>query len=359
MHPDSPYEALLPMNLKKILRGGTGLAVKRGRTLFPAGDLGSRWDAFLEKNLPSPLGKEVVQVDAHIREGRFQRALALMAGTSSILAGLEVSYEHYKGSYGQKVMWTPVLLSGALTGAGIWGFFDTWAARTVLRWTSAVTLLDSLVGFFFHVRGIARKPGGWRLPVANVVMGPPIFAPLLFGVSAYLGLIASFLRPEEAPEIIDISPDRWRGIRRFFFGRRAAWTQEIREGRFQKHLAVATILSAFFSGFEALYSHYKNNFKYKAQWSPIIIAPILMIAAALSIRSPRAARTFLPVASIAAIVDGGVGFFYHVRGVFRRPGGSKKLLYNVLYGPPIFAPLLFAACGVLGLLACLMRRERR
>ena len=74
------------------------------------------------------------------------------------------------------------------------GFFSPWAARTVLRWTSLSTLLDSLAGFFFHVRGIARKPGGWRLPVTNIVMGPPIFAPLLFGVSAYLGLIASFLR---------------------------------------------------------------------------------------------------------------------------------------------------------------------
>ena len=222
-------------------------------------------------------------------------ALSLMAGTSSVLAGLEVSYEHYKGSYGQKVMWTPVVLSGAMTGAGIWGFFSTWAARTVLRWTSVVTLLDSLIGFFFHVRGIARKPGGWRLPVTNIVMGPPIFAPLLFGVSAYLGLIASFLRPEEAPEIIDITPGRCAGFRRFFFGRSTPWTQEIREGRFQKHLAVATILSAFFSGFEALYSHYKNNFKYKAQWSPIIIAPLLMLAAALSMRSPRAARTVLPI----------------------------------------------------------------
>ena len=333
---------------------------KRARTVVPAGDLGSHWDTFLERNLAITLGKGGGRgVDDHIREGRFQRALSLMAGTSSVLAGLEVSYEHYKGSYGQKVMWSPVVLSGAMTGAGIWGFFSTWAARTILRWTSAVTLLDSLIGFFFHVRGIARKPGGWRLPVANVVMGPPIFAPLLFGVSAYLGLIASFLRPEEAPEIIDIAPGRLRGIRRFFFGRSTPWTREIREGRFQKHLAVATILSAFFSGFEALYSHYKNNFRFKAQWSPIIIAPLLMLAAALSIKSPRAARTVLPVASVAAIVDGGIGFYYHARGVFRRSGGSKKLLYNVLYGPPIFAPLLFAACGVLGLLACLMRRERR
>ena len=101
--------------------------------------------------------------EAHIREGRFQRSMALLAGASSVLAGLEVSYEHYRGSYGQKVMWTPVVLSGAMTGGRHLGFLQQVGRPHVLRWTSAVTLLDSVVGFFFHVRGIARKPGGWRL----------------------------------------------------------------------------------------------------------------------------------------------------------------------------------------------------
>lgn len=344
------------MKWKRILRK---LSCDQGNRSRRGGDNIDAVASFLEKALPGPLGNEVGKADCHIREGRFQRSLSLMAGTSSVLAGMEVSYEHYKGSYGQKVMWTPVVLSAAMAGAGTWGFFNRWAARTVLRWTSALTLLDCLMGFLFHVRGIARKPGGWRLPVTNIVMGPPIFAPLLFGISAYMGLIASFLRPEEAPEIIDITPSPEGGLHRWFFDRRRApWTRELREGRFQKHLAVATGLSAFFSGFEALYSHYKNNFRYKAQWSPIIIAPILMVAAALAVKRPRFARALLPLASVAAIADGGIGFYYHARGVLRRPGGIKKPVYNILYGPPIFAPLLFAACGVLGLLAFLTRREK-
>jgi hypothetical protein len=318
----------------------------------------SHLDRIRRKRMPPGLATEAMAIDVHIREGRFQRCMALMAGASSILAGLEVSYEHYRGSFGQKVMWTPVILSGAMAVSGIWGFFNKWAARTILRWTSAATLLDSVIGFYFHLRGIARKPGGWRLPVTNIVMGPPIFAPLLFGVSAYLGLIASFLRAEESPES-DSLPGWPAKIGAFFFRfKPPVWTEELREGRFQKHLALATILSAFFSGFEALYSHYKNNFKYKAQWSPVIIAPALMTAAAVSIKSPKAARSWLPVMSVLAILDGGVGFFYHARGVLRRPGGLKRPFYNVVYGPPIFAPLLFAACGVIGLLACLMRRER-
>ncbi len=306
----------------------------------------SRLDRFWRDELPENLSDDAIAVDAHIREGRFQRCMSLMAGASSIIAGLEVSYEHYRGSFGQKVMWTPLVLSGAMSGAGVWGFFKPWVARTVLRWVSTATLADCLAGFYYHVRGIARKPGGWRLPMANIVMGPPIFAPLLFGVSAYLGLIASFLRSEESP-VIDLSPDE-----------AETWAADIREGRFQKHLAVVTILSAFFSGFEALYSHYKNSFRFKSQWTPIIIAPALMAAAAASIRSRLAARTVLPVMSVLAIADGAIGLYYHGRGVLRRPGGLKKPLYNVIYGPPIFAPLLFAACGAIGLLACLMRRER-
>jgi hypothetical protein len=320
---------------------------------------GSRLNRFRSKIVPGPFAREVKAVDAHIREGRFQRSLSLMAGASSILAGLEVSYEHYKGSYGQEVMWTPVVMSGAMTGAGVAGFFSPRAARTVLRWTSAATLLDSLAGFYFHVRGIARKPGGWRMPVANIVMGPPIFAPLLFGVSAYLGLVASYLRAEEAPEFEFSKESVHDWVTHLSKHEATSWRSQLRMGRYQKHLAVATILGAFFSGFEALYSHYKNNFKYAAQWTPVIIAPALMAAAGASITSPKAARTWLPAMSMLAIADGGIGFFYHVRGVMRRPGGLKKPIYNVLYGPPVFAPLLFAACGALGLLACLMRRERK
>ena len=134
----------------------------------------------------------------HIREGRFQRSLALIAGLSSAIAGLEVTYEHYRGSYGQRIMYTPVICSGALLLAGVSAAFSRKAARTLLPAVSAITLADCVIGFVFHIRGIQRKPGGWRLPVFNIVMGPPLFAPLLFGTSAYLGLVASFLRREES-----------------------------------------------------------------------------------------------------------------------------------------------------------------
>jgi hypothetical protein len=203
-------------------------------------------------------------IDLDVREGRFQRWLALVAGLSSVLSGLEVTYEHYRGSYSRRVMYTPVILSGALAAGGLSGFFSKRAARSILPVISVLTFGDSLIGFYFHLRGVHRKPGGWRLPIVNMVMGPPVLAPLLFGVSAYLGFVASFLRRSERDDDRLLprpaTPHHW-GKHVTGEHEPISWTQDIREGRFQQQMAVATAISASFSGFEAWYSHYKNNFR--------------------------------------------------------------------------------------------------
>jgi hypothetical protein len=316
----------------------------------------------LQSNILAKLREPIDSIDVRVREGRFQRWLALAAGLSSALSGLEVGYLHYRGSYSRRVMYTPVILSGALFGVGIWSFRSPRAARTVLPMVSVITLADCAIGSYFHIRGIQRKPGGWRLPMTNIVMGPPVFGPLLFGTSAYLGLVASFLQregnadeyglpgPARAHHWAKLLTDKQDGIR---------WEQDLREGRFQKHMALATAIAAGCSGFEAFYSHYKSNFRYKAQWTPVVVAPLLAGAGLSALKSRRAAESWLPVLSTAAILDGVVGFGYHARGILRRPGGSRMIIYNILHGPPILAPLLFAAAGVTGLLASLMRREKR
>jgi hypothetical protein len=305
--------------------------------------------------------KDLEIIANHLREGRFQRSLALLTAVTSVISGLEVAYEHYRGSYSRRVMYTPVILSLLLAIAGVAGFFSRRAARSVLRLVSAVTIIDAGIGFYFHVRGIKRKPGGWRLPMTNIMMGPPIFAPLLFGTSAYLGLIASYLQREDSSGVASKS-----GKDHFLArllpseqGRELlSAEQDMREGKFQRQIAIVTGISALLSGFEAYYSHYKNNFRFWMQWSPVVIAPVLAAVAFGSVKSRKLATTALPAVSVIAGADAAIGFFYHARGVLRRPGGSKHLLYNIMYGPPIFAPLLFGAAGMLGVLASLLRRRR-
>jgi hypothetical protein len=314
--------------------------------------------------LPRKITKEGIVFDQHIREGRFQRSFALLTAISGLFTGLEVLYEHYKGSYNQRIMYTPLIMCLALFVTGLSAAFSRWAARVALPIVSLLTFLDGCIGFFFHIRGIQRKPGGWRIPVFNIVMGPPISAPLLFASVGILGLIASLLRRENASEHVlfsGISQSRpaWLNwLPRTITKEGLTFEQDIREGRFQRFLAFLTAITAFFSGIEALYSHYQNNFSYRIQWTPIITTPILMTAGFGAIWSRTLARTFLPLASALAVINGCVGFFFHARGVRRRPGGLKKPLYNIMYGPPILAPLMFAASGCIGLLASLLRRAR-
>lgn len=305
---------------------------------------------------------DTVVLEQHVREGRFQRSLALVTAMSSLLSGLEVAYEHYRGSYSQQVMFTPVFLSAALFVVGVAAAVSRRVARTLLPLLSLLTIADGVVGFYFHVRGVARKPGGWRAPVMNVIMGPPVFAPLLFAISGYLGLIASFLRPEEAVGNVGVRRPGWAAsllslVPKDLSHEGVVLEQHIREGRFQKNLAAAAGISALFSTLEAVYSHYENGFKYpKLQWSPILLGPILLVAGLGTVWKAWVGRTLLPLTSALAILDGTIGFYVHARGMVRRPGGLKLPLYNLIYGPPIFAPLLFAASGFMGLLASLLRR---
>lgn len=300
----------------------------------------------LKLRVPSTVQDLIGSALCHLRQGRFQRSLALITAGSGAASTLEVAYEHYKGSYSNPVMYTPVALGGALTFVSFWAVFNGGPAVIALRAVSALTLIDGATGFIFHVRGIARKPGGWRLPLTNIIMGPPIFAPVLFGTAAYLGLMASYLQREGSAPAANPSYTGWR--------------RNLHHGRFQKHLAGVTALWTFCSGIEAWYSHYKSNFRYKAQWTPVLLSPVLLGASIGAIASGRVARTLLPAASTVAMLDGAIGFVYHARGIVRRPGGKELAtrLHKLLYGPPIFAPLLFAACGMLGLLSSLLRRER-
>jgi hypothetical protein len=82
-----------------------------------------------------------------------------------------------------------------------------------------------------------------------------------------------------------------------------------------------------------------------------------MVAAAVgAARSEQVARGILPWASVVTLLDGALGFFLHLRGIHRMPGGFTNFRFNVTTGPPLFAPLLFSAVGLLGLIAALLPR---
>ena len=132
----------------------------------------------------------------NLRDGRAQKLLAAATAFSAPPLALEIYLEHYKASFGDKWMWTPIWLTPPLTAAGVAGVFSERAAKTLLPAVSALYFLDGLVGIVTHVRGVRAKPGGFREATYNLVMGPPLLAPGSLCMVGAFGLVAAIVTRE-------------------------------------------------------------------------------------------------------------------------------------------------------------------
>jgi hypothetical protein len=132
----------------------------------------------------------------NVEHGRFERSLSGLTAASALVTGIEIYLEHYKASFGDKWMWSPIVLTPPLVVAGIGGVFSRRWAKTALPVAAGLYTANGLLGEYFHARGVARKPGGWRLWSYNLPMGPPISAPGLMAMVGAMGLLAAVLRRE-------------------------------------------------------------------------------------------------------------------------------------------------------------------
>jgi hypothetical protein len=132
----------------------------------------------------------------NVRHGRFERSLAGLTGAGALITGVEIWLEHDRASFANRMMWLPVAITPVMAAAGLAGVFSHRAAKTVLPLVSSIVLFNSVQGQYLHLRGISQRPGGWKMARYNAEMGPPTFAPLLFGLVGGMGLLASVLRRE-------------------------------------------------------------------------------------------------------------------------------------------------------------------
>jgi hypothetical protein len=139
----------------------------------------------------------IVRMVRNIRTGRFERSLAALTAAGSVITAAEIYFEHDKASFGNRMMWWPVVLGPVGAAAGIAGFASQRMAKTALPIASAAIVANGIQGTYLHVRGIAQKPGGFRHnALFNIETGPPLLAPLLMTMVGGMGLLAAVLRRE-------------------------------------------------------------------------------------------------------------------------------------------------------------------
>ena len=134
---------------------------------------------------------------ADVAHGRFERSLSGLTAVAAAVTTAEIFLEHYKASFGNKWMWSPIIVTPPVVIAGVAGVFSKRWSKTVLPATALIYTADGLLGEYFHARGVARKPGGWSLASYNLPMGPPISAPGLMTLVGGMGLLAALLRRED------------------------------------------------------------------------------------------------------------------------------------------------------------------
>ena len=132
-----------------------------------------------------------------VEHGRFERSLSGLTSVGALVTGLEIYLEHDRASFGNSMMWIPIALTPALSADGLGGVFSKRLAKTALPAVSLLVLANSIQGTYLHLRGVSQRPGGWQMARYNAEMGPPVFAPLLFGLVGGMGLLASILRRED------------------------------------------------------------------------------------------------------------------------------------------------------------------
>lgn len=132
----------------------------------------------------------------NVETGHFERSLSGVTAAAAVLTSAEIYLEHYRASFGNKLMWSPILVTPPVAVAGVMGIFSRRWAKTWLPLASAIYTGNGLLGLYLHLRGVSRRPGGFEQASYNLAMGPPVIAPGLMTIVGALGLLAAVLRRE-------------------------------------------------------------------------------------------------------------------------------------------------------------------
>jgi hypothetical protein len=271
------------------------------------------------------------KVQAHIAAARsFNRSSALLA--MSVLA--DSWMEHYRGSFANPAMYTPLGTAALSFAAGLHGGADrnarTHEARHAIYLAAAAA---GLAGTGFHLYNVTKRPGGWSWN--NLFYAAPIGAPIALLLSGALGAVAERLRnePVNEPQLLGMPAGR----------------------------ALALLTSAGLIGTvgEVALLHFRGSFQHPAMYAPVSLPPVastlLAYAAFAAPRERWITRVWLRLT--AALGFAGVAF--HARGIARHQGGWRNWSQNLFNGPPLPAPPSFSALALAGLAALRLRASEK
>lgn len=267
---------------------------------------------------------------------RVSQNLNRSAALLGLAALADSAVEHYRGSFHNPAMYTPLIVSAAVIAVSVYGTLDDEPRAHAARDAAyGGAILAGAVGTGFHFFNVTKRPGG--LSWLNLFYGAPVGAPSAIALAGLLGVAAERLRhtgPDETPNVFGIpAPNALAGL---------------------------VSLSILGTVAETGLLHFRGAFHDPAMYLPMIVPPVgaaLLSAAMLSrtARSATAARWGLRATAGLGVL--GVGF--HAFGVHRNMGGWRNWSQNILNGPPLSAPPSYTALALAGLAALALEEDQR
>ncbi|MBV8917721.1 hypothetical protein [Bradyrhizobium sp.] len=265
---------------------------------------------------------------------RAARGLNRAAGTLAASVLADSSIEHYRGSFKNRAMVTPLIVSAMTLATSIHGTSDmrpsAHKARDITYLLAAAT---GLLGTGFHFYNVGKRVGGFSWQ--NLFYGAPLGAPMAILLSGLLGFCSERLRESRAasrPEIFHLPA-----------------------GRTIAAVAGAGLLGT--SG-EAGLLHFRGAYHNPFMAVPVTLPPIgavllMRAAAGKAGREHAFSRVWMRLLALVGLA----GVAFHAYGVSRNMGGWRNWSQNVLNGPPIPAPPSFAGLALAGLAALGLMKE--
>jgi hypothetical protein len=256
------------------------------------------------------------------------RRLNRAAGTLAVSVLADSAIEHYRGSFENKAMFIPLVVSALTLATSVHGTSDSRTVAHGLRDAIySLAALTGLVGTGFHFYNVSKKTGGFSWQ--NLFYGAPLGAPFAILLSGLIGFCSERVRDTSrwlVPTILNLPAGR----------------------------TIAAVISAGLLGTtgEAGLLHFRGAFHNPLMILPVTLPPIgaiLMASAAAGRpgRDLRFTRWWLRLLTAMGFVGGAL----HAYGVSRNMGGWRNWSQNILNGPPIPAPPSFAGLSLAGLAA--------
>ena len=256
------------------------------------------------------------------------RRLNRAAGTLAASVFADSAIEHYRGSFKNKAMLTPLIVSALSIATSIHGTADRRPLAHIARDAGyALAAVTGLIGTGFHVYNVGKRVG--RFSWQNLFYGAPLGAPFAILLSGLIGFCSERVR----------DTSRWRTPTIF----------RLPAGR-----TMAAVIGAGLLGTtaEAGLLHFRGAFHNPLMLLPVTLPPIGALLMGSAAGGPPGRNLFLTrwfMRLLTAMGFGGSAL--HAYGVSRNMGGWRNWSQNVLNGPPIPAPPSFAGLALAGLAA--------